>query len=210
MKLYDISTPIRPGMQLYAGDPPTLMAPWTSLSTGDPASVSRISIGTHTGTHVDAPAHFLLGGATVDRIDLGACIGPVDVVDLLALSAARVDTDILRERMPDGAERLLLKTHDGSLWDAPAMQNDFAALTDGAAAWLVGRGVRLVGIDYLSVAPVSDPAPVHRTLLAAGVVILEGLDLRAVAAGRYTLVCLPLRLHDADGAPARAVLLRDE
>lgn len=210
MKIYDISVPIGPKLHTYDGDPPTLIEPWTRLSVGDPADVSRLSLGTHTGTHVDAPAHFLAGGRTVDQLDLGACIGPAEVLDLTALGPALITSAALEKLAPPPAERLLLKTQNSRLWTECEVRTNFAALSDDAAEWMVAHGIRLVGIDYLSIAPFSDPAPVHERLLAADIVILEGLDLSSVSAGSYTLICLPLRLIGADGAPARAILLSEE
>ena len=210
MAIHEISVPVRPELHGYAGDPPTLIEPWTRLAAGDMASISRVSLGTHTGTHVDAPAHFLPDGRTVDQLDLGGCIGPAEVLDLTRFGLAPIDASVLERLAPPNVERLLLKTENSRLWRATEAQTTFAALTEEAAAWLVARGLRLIGIDYLSIAPFSDPAPVHRILLSAGIVILEGLDLSAVSEGSYTLLCLPVRLAGGDGAPARAVLLSED
>lgn len=207
MTLYDISVPLSASLASYEGDPPVQIDPWTRMTSGAPADVSRLSLSSHSGTHVDAPAHFLPEGRGVDQIDLHACIGPAEVIDLTPLAGALIDAAALASRTPAGTERLLLKTRNSRLWQSQQMNKNFIALAPDAAAWLAAAGARLAGIDYLSIAPFDDPAPVHRILLAAGIVILEGLDLSEVPAGRYQLICLPLRLPSLDGAPARAVLI---
>jgi arylformamidase len=163
----------------------------------------------HTGTHVDAPRHFIDGGAGADAIALDALMGSAYVVDA---TGVRTDIDVRALEalaLPRGSKRLLFKTSNSELWSRPGFNGDFIGLTADAASYLVQRGVRLIGADYLSVAPKSDPAPTHRVLLEAGVVVLEGLDLRQVEPGGYRLVCLPLLLVGSDGAPARAILVRD-
>lgn len=193
--IVDISRPIGPDTSVWPGDPPVIVEPVTRVRDGHPADVSRLVLGTHTGTHVDPPAHFLPGTPTVDALALEVLIGPAVVA---AFSPGPIDGTALESTaLPDGSARLLLKT--GA---------DAGALTTDGARWLVERGVRLVGADTLSIEPETDDYPVHRTLLGAGVVIVEGLDLAAVEPGSYQLVCLPLRIVDGDGAPARAVLMR--
>lgn len=182
-------------MAVWPGDPPVLVEPLSRVEAGDVAAVSRLALGTHTGTHVDPPAHFLAGGATVDQLPLDVLVGPAVVADLTGggpIDAARLEA----LGLADGTVRLLLKTSATE-----------GLLTPDGAAWLVERGVRLVGADTLSIEPATDNYPVHRCLLGAGVIIVEGLDLTAAAPGRYQLVCLPLRIAGGDGAPARAVLL---
>jgi arylformamidase len=202
MKVFiDISLSISADLPVWPGDPPVLLEPVTRVEEGDVADVSRLVLGTHTGTHVDPPAHFLAGGATVDELPLDVLVGPAVVADVpggRAIDAARLE----RLALPAGTTRLLLKTSDG-----PRAVADTGALTPDGAAWLVERGVRLVGADTLSIEPATDEYPVHRLLLGVGVIIVEGLDLSAAPAGRYQLVCLPLRIAGGDGAPARAVLL---
>jgi len=195
--IIDISMPIGPDTPVWPGDPPVVMEPVARVAAGDPADVSRLTLGTHTGTHVDPPAHFLAGGATVDALPLDVLVGPAVVADLTA--AGPIDAARLAAQVPgDGTSRVLLKTGAAD-----------GALTPEGAAWLVERGVRLVGADTLSIEPETRDYPVHRILLGAGVVIVEGLDLSAAAAGRYQLLCLPLRISGGDGAPARAVLIPD-
>lgn len=209
MQIIDISVPIRPGMVVYEGDPDISLTLAASIAEGAQANVSRLDLGVHTGTHIDAPHHFIDGAGTVDQTPLEALIGPAHVVDATGLTGDVEAADLNELKLPEGVERLLFKTRNSALWEQPTFSMHFIGLTEAAARALVGRGVRLVGVDYLSVAPKGDPGPTHVALLEAGVVIVEGLDLREVEPGEYTLVCLPLRLVGADGAPARAVLLRD-
>jgi arylformamidase len=179
------------------------------LDRGDPATVSQLSMGAHTGTHVDAPCHFVRGGSGVDALDLQALVGPCLVVhtgDAGALSAGVLEA----LSIPSGTERLLFRTRnsDRDTHDGQAFDENYTALTKDAARWLAARGVRLVGIDALSIAPFEDTGPTHQILLEAGVIVLEGLDLGEVEAGHYQLVCLPLKIVGGDGSPARAVLIR--
>lgn len=203
----DVTLPIHPGMVVYEGDPPVRITPAAALARGDPANVSRLDLGSHTGTHVDAPRHFIAGGATVDQLPLAALLGPARVVEC---AHGPIGPEIVAEalgapRRPDPA-RLLFKTGNSGLWGRGHFVRDYQSLTLEAAHALVEAGVVLVGVDYLSVERFGREHPVHRCLLAAGVVILEGLDLGAVTAGWYELCCLPLRIREGDGAPARALL----
>jgi arylformamidase len=206
MSWIDVSVPVASGMVVYEGDPQVRIERVSAIADGDLADVSRVELGSHTGTHVDAPAHFLRGAPGADALPLDALIGPAVVVE-----AAGVEGDIDAAALgvldlPADTERVLFRTRNARLWERGAFSPDYVGVAEDAARELVARGVRLVGIDYLSIAPSGDPAPTHLTLLGAGVVVLEGLDLRAAEPGRYTLVCLPLRLAGADGAPARALL----
>ena len=171
-------------------------------------TVSRLEIGAHFGTHVDAPAHFVRGGAGVDRLALELLVGPAQVVHVP--DAAVLTAEVLDGlSIPPGTERLLFRTRNSERW-AGGMEEfheDYVGFTDAGARWLVARGVRLVGIDYLSISSYDDLMPPHLTLLGAGVIVVEGLDLRGIAPGAYQLVCLPLKLVDGDGAPARAILI---
>lgn len=198
MEIFDVSVPLREGMVTYPGDPVVKLERAASIANGDPVNLTRIDFGLHTGTHVDAPVHFIAGAAGVDSLPLQTLIGPCEVVELPDLSRDAV------ARTPERTERVLFKTPNSELWASDEFAEDFARLDGDAAAVLVERGVRLVGVDYLSV---GDEAA-HHALLEAGVVPVEGLDLRGVEPGPYDLVCLPLRIVGADGAPARAVLIR--
>jgi arylformamidase len=176
-----------------------------AIEEGDTVNVSELDMGAHTGTHVDAPDHFLADGAGAETLSLDALIGPAEVVDA-AVAAVALDLVTLRdlELPPRGTKRILFKTRNSQLWSRDDFTHDFVRLDGEAAAYLVERGVRLLGIDYLSIGD----AEAHRTLLSAGVVCVEGLDLRGIEPGSYELVCLPLKLVGSDGAPARAVLIR--
>ena len=197
-------------MPLFPGDPPVSIERVSALATGGACNLSRIGMGVHSGTHIDAPMHFIEGGGGIEAFPLDAFCGPAFVADATMLTAHIGAPSLAALAMPPGCERVLFKTTNSSLWDLPSFNEHFLALLPDAAEVLIARGVRLVGIDYLSIAPFSDPAPTHVTLLHAGVVILEGLDLRAVEPGSYELLCLPLRLEGIDGVPARALLRRDQ
>jgi arylformamidase len=208
MRIYDISLPISESLVVWPGDPPIRITQPHHLDRGDEATVTRLDIGAHTGTHVDAPAHFVPGGSGVDDLDLNVLVGPALVVDAReadTLSAAVLET----LPIPRGTERVLFRTRNSDLWARGRREfhKDFVAITKGGARWLIERGVRLVGVDYLSVAPFDAIIPTHRALLRAGVVAIEGLDLSGIGPGAYQLVCLPLKIVGGDGAPARAILI---
>ena len=207
MNVYDISVPLRPNMPTYEGEPGPALEFRKLLSKGDSSTVSVLSLGSHTGTHVDAPAHFIDGADSIERLPLDALVGPVYVADFggdTHITAA----DLESLAIPGDCQRLLFKTRNGPFWDDPEFHSDFIALAPDAATKLVERGIRLVGIDYLSIERFhARPHEVHTTLLAGGVVILEGLDLRRVTPGSYFLVCAPLNVVGAEAAPARAFLI---
>jgi arylformamidase len=208
VEILDISVPIHPAMHVWPGDPPVAIERVSSMADGAHDNVSRVDFGVHAGTHVDAPVHFIADGVGVDRVPLDALIGPALVVDATHLDR-HLDAAVLDALgIPPGTDRVLFKTTNSELWPSAGFETDFVGVTEDGARWLVERGVRLVGIDYLSIAPYGDSVPTHRVLLGAGVTILEGTDLRGVEPGAYDLLCAPLRIVDADGAPARAFLVR--
>ncbi|MHB1293482.1 MAG: cyclase family protein [Anaerolineae bacterium] len=212
MVVYDVSLPIQPGMAVWPGDPEVALAKTSDLEAGDGSTISRLVLGTHTGTHVDAPAHLLQGGAGVEALPLPALIGPAIVAACSARTAVTV-ADLEALHLPPTCARLLLKTRNSveGLLHGTAIPTDYCALAPEAGAWLAARDLALVGVDAPSVdAADLGAGPVHAALLRAGIVVVEGLDLQAVPPGRYTLCCLPLRLVGADGAPARAILLDGE
>ena len=201
-KLHDISVPINAGMHVYDGNPGFRLELVDSIAAGAHANVSRLELGVHTGTHVDAPVHFIDGGAGTESLDLETLIGPASVLDATAVSGD-LDAETLGElAFPDDLTRILFKTSNSQLWNRDSFSRDFVRLTGSGARFLIQGGVRLVGIDYLSIGD----AEAHQELLGAGVTALEGLDLRDVDPGNYELICLPLRLEGSDGAPARVIL----
>jgi arylformamidase len=200
--IYDISVPITAAMHVYRGNPGVSLERQESIAEGAQANVSRLTLGVHSGTHVDGPVHFIDGAAGTESLPLEAMLGPAQVVDATAVETD-LDADVLRSLPIASVERVLLKTKNSKLWELPEFTDDFVRLTGSGARYLIDNGVRLVGIDYLSIGD----ADAHRELLGAGVVALEGLDLRAVEPGPYELVCLPIRLEGSDGAPSRVVLL---
>lgn len=206
MRVIDISVPLREGMPTYPGDPPFEKTPAKSRDAGDAAEVSRLTLGSHAGTHVDVPFHFVAGGADVPAVGTAPFVGPCRVVE--ATGVPRVDAADVEKLAPAAGERILFKTDNSALWARDEFAADYVYLTAGAAGVLAERRVALVGWDYLSVEEFDAvDAPAHKTLLAANVMILEGLNLADVRAGEYFLAALPLALAEGDGAPARAVLL---
>jgi arylformamidase len=178
-----------------------------SLEAGDKANVSRLDCDVHMGTHVDAPWHFLKDGFTVDAMSLDVLIGPA-VVGYLPDASVLTPSELADLNLPSSTKRLLLRTRNSELWAAGVTEfrKDYVALSAAAARWVVDRGIRLVGIDYLSVQCYEDNPLTHKILMKAGVIIVEGLNLIDVQPGLYELICLPIRLVGADGAPVRAVL----
>jgi arylformamidase len=213
MRIYDITLPVHPDLPTWPGDPPIVVERFVKKEDGAPNNVTRIAMCAHTGTHVDAQRHFLGGDVeTVDQISLKTLTGRVYVLDLPdeKLITAKV---LEKAEIPPRTRRLIFKTRNSALWGESAgfpahtFKEDFVAISPDGAEFLVERGVKLVGVDYLSVATYDDPVPTHEILLKAGIVIIEGLNLSEVSQGRYSLYCLPLKLAGADGAPARAILI---
>jgi arylformamidase len=199
-----ISTPLRDRMAHWPGDPEPRIVTVADVGGGDDCTLTTLAMSAHTGTHVDAPAHYLAGGATLDGMPLAALIGPALVVD--AGEAPVVELAVLPRRRIRRGDRVLFRTRNSTSGEAfDHLASEYAWLAGDAARWLAARGVAAVGVDGLSVDPPAS-AEAHLALLGAGVWIIEGLRLGGVPAGRYHLVCLPLRLAGAEGAPARAVL----
>jgi arylformamidase len=201
--IYDITVPVWPG------DPPVEISDWRTFSKGDGVNVSMLNFGAHTGTHVDAPAHFIDGAAVVENMSLEALIGVVQVVEVPSVYR-EIDEEFVRTACDPRIARVLFKTRNSTFWsEGVEFRRDFSYLGLEAAKRLVEQGIKLVGIDYLSIEQFgSEKHETHVALLSHGVVILEGLNLTDVPAGKYELICLPLRLRSntGDGAPARAVL----
>ena len=210
MRIFDVTVPISAATPVYPGDPGVEIVQWAAIADGDAANVTLLHFGAHTATHVDAPAHFIEGAGRVDSLPLDALIGPALVVsipdDVDVIEASHLSAHDLAN-----VARVLFKTRNSDFWSDTScgFRKDFTHLAPSAARLLVASGVRLVGIDYLSVEKFEPERHItHEILLSHGVVILEGLDLREVAAGSYELICLPLKIAGGtgDGAPARAVL----
>ena len=202
----DVSIPLRTGMVHWPGDPPVRIIHAKDMERGDSCTVSIFEMGAHVGTHMDAPAHFVRGGSGIDNMPLDAAIGPARVIPIRDHESIKPD-DLVRHRIRRG-ERVLFKTHNSArCWDTDSFVEDFVYISAAAARYLTDRQVRLVGVDYLSVGGFhTDEVDTHQALLKAGISIIEGLNLRRVRPGQVQLVCLPLKIAGADGAPARALV----
>ena len=207
-RFIDVSVVLGPGMPVYPGNPPFEMTPVKRVAAGDSSNNSRLTMGSHTGTHVDAPRHFFDDKPGVESLPLELLLGRARVIDLPyrgGITEAHLGAAGLREDL-----RVLLRTPNSALWNSSeGFHQDYTYLTEGAAMLLVDQGVKVIGVDYLSVEQFKKPgAPAHRVLLGNGVIIIEGLNLSEVDAGQYEMYCLPLRIAGGDGAPARVVLKR--
>ena len=208
--IYDVSVPISNELPTWPGDPSVQLTVWRSLSSGDEANVSMLNFGAHTGTHVDAPAHFIDGATTVEALPLDVLIGEAQVIEVPD-DLHGINEEFVLANCALGTTRVLFKTRNSAFWSESELvfHTDFTYLDLNAAQRLVEQGIKLVGIDYLSIEKYDSPNhETHLALLSYGVVILEGLNLTDVPAGNYELICLPLRLRTdkGDGAPARVVL----
>lgn len=203
----DVSVPVNDRLPVWPSSPGFTVSRIRSIKEGDKVNVSQITCDVHTGTHVDAPKHFIDNGGGVETLDLDDLIGRAWVVEID--ERIRITAKLLENaQIPEETERLLVKTSNSKLWEkSPGIFDpDFAALTVDGAQWMTYRGIRLVGIDYLSIQLYGGDPETHRILLREGIVIVEGLDLGQVTPGAYEMICLPLKLEGADGAPARVVL----
>jgi len=205
MKIYDVTQPVSPAMPVWPGDPPVSLKRVKRIEDGAKDNLSHLASSVHIGTHVDAPLHFIAGGGDILSLSLDVLTGPATVIALPDADAITAG-DLARLNLPRQVKRLLFKTRNGTL-PTTEFSKDFVALTLDAAQWIVERGVRLVGVDYLSVEHFGGDGSVHRALLSAGVVVVEGLDLRDVPPGDYALYCLPMKLAGSEGAPARVILV---
>ncbi|MFN2127755.1 MAG: cyclase family protein [Anaerolineales bacterium] len=210
MKIYDISLTISPDLPTWPGDPPIKISRVEKIEEGADANVTQLNMSAHVGTHVDAPYHFLGGDSpTVEKLPLEILHGRAYVlcldeeIDLITASVLE------KSEIPARIRRLLIKTRNSKSWahDEKIFNKDFVAISEDGAKFIISRGIKLVGVDHLSVAPFTNTIPTHKELLSAGVVIVEGLNLHNVPQGRYSLFCLPLKIKGSDGAPARAILL---
>jgi arylformamidase len=204
----DVSVPLRSGMVHWPDNPPVRIERMLDMGRGDAANVSQMSFGSHTGTHMDAPVHFVRGGEGIDRMPLDAAMGRARVIEIQDFTSINPD-----ELVPHGigsGERIIFKTRNSSLnWWTHEFIEDFVYISREAARYLAEREVRTVGVDYLSVGGFhKDSVETHQALLGAGIWVIEGLDLSRVEPGEHELICLPLKVEDGDGAPARVLLRR--
>jgi arylformamidase len=210
MEIYDVSVPLSSATPTFPGDPGIEIKQWKDLANGDAANVSLIRFGLHSGTHVDAPAHFIEGAARVEDLPLESLIGEAEVVEA-AEHIRVIDENFIAANCIRGSQRILFKTRNSSFWNSPeeGFRLDYTYIDSTAAARLVASGIKLVGIDYLSIeGPGTEKYETHHILLSNNIVILEGVDLRRVPPGSYELICLPLKIAEGkgDGAPARTIL----
>lgn len=205
MKIYDISMPLCPEMPCWPAKTPITLKATRSLSQGDYCTSNILNMDIHLGTHLDAPAHFVRDGMTVDRVPLSTLVGPCQVVEFSGPPGSEIPAEVMAGSRP---ERILFKTSNSNLLSRRHFDQQFVTLSEGLAHSLVGCGTRLVGIDYFSADRFGSPnQPIHQILLGADVLILESLDLREVEPGAYELIALPLRIVGAEGSPVRAVLV---
>lgn len=208
MQIFDISVAISAQTPVWPGRPSVEVVTDVVQRSGHAHRNTCLHMDVHAGTHIDSPAHYLSDGAGALETSLARCIGPAQVVAFPGVRCIG-ERELLAARLEPGVERVLFKTDNGAFWpEASAFRPDYVGLDSSAAEFCAARGLSLVGTDYLSIQAPGAPDDVHRVLLRCGIVVLEGLDLRAVEPGRYELVCLPLKLAAADGAPVRAILRR--
>lgn len=203
-KIYDISVSLRESMPLWPGDPGYNWTQTKSIEKGEAANLSKMSLGSHTGTHLDAPVHFVKGAKTIDQMPVEALIGKVTVFEVDCMH--RITRGDLEKLDIGGVSRALFKTRNSSLWSRDDFTADFVSFDVSAAEYLAGKGVQLVGIDYLSIGPFEDGVEVHQAFLKNDIMLLESVNLSGVAPGDYELICLPLKVLGSEGAPARAIL----
>ena len=208
MRIYDVTLTISPTLPVWPGDPRVGVELEQNMENGDVCNLTTLALSAHTGTHVDAPRHFIQDGETIENIPLKTLTGRAYVLDLP--NVTRITADILKaSAIPPRTRRVLFKTSNSQQWAAQSTEflEDYVALAPDAAEYLVQRGVKLIGVDYLSVAPFDDLVQTHQILLGAGIIVVEGLNLAEVSQGRYSFYCLPLKIAHSDGAPARAMLI---
>lgn len=207
MKLIDVSVPLDERLPNYPGNTPFSIEPIKRLARGDSSNVSTLHMSAHAGTHVDAPRHFFDNGGGTETLSLDMLMGRARVIDVLSRRGVSAE-DLAPHNLTEDI-RVLIKTPNSGLWGSPEFHKDYSGVTESGAKYLVDHGVKLVGVDYLSVEAYKTPgAPAHHILLGAGTIVIEGLNLLDVEPGIYDMICLPLRIVGSDGAPARVVLRR--
>ncbi len=207
MRLIDVSVPLDAELPTYPHNTPFSLEPIKRIARGDSSNVSTLHMSAHTGTHVDAPRHFFDAGAGTESLALELLMGRARVIEIDSRAGIAAE-DLAPIDLSDDI-RVLIKTHNSRLWGSPEFHQDYVGVTDSGAKHLVEHGIKVVGVDYLSVEKFHTPgAPAHHVLLGAGTIVIEGLNLRDVEPGVYEMFCLPLRIVGSDGAPARVVLRR--
>ena len=205
MKLIDVSVPLDATLPTYPHNTPFSLEPIKRLASGDSSNVSALHMSAHCGTHVDAPRHFFDSGPGAEALPLDLLMGRVRVIQVNSRTGIAAE-DLADQDFSEDV-RILIKTRNSLLWGTPEFRPDYIGVTESGARHLVAHGIKLVGVDYLSVEQFKTPgAPAHHVLLGAGTIVIEGLNLRDVEPGIYDLCCLPLRIVGSDGAPARVVL----
>ena len=205
MKLIDVSVPLDATLPTYPHNTPFSLEPIKRLASGDSSNVSKLHMSAHCGTHVDAPRHFFDSGPGTEALPLDLLMGRVRVIQVTSRTGIAAE-DLANQDFSEDV-RILIKTRNSLLWGTPEFRPDYIGVTESGARHLVAHGIKLVGVDYLSVEQFKTPgAPAHHVLLGAGTIVIEGLNLRDVEPGIYDLCCLPLRIVGSDGAPARVVL----
>jgi arylformamidase len=204
MKLIDVTVPLDAALPVYPGNTPFLLEAIKRIAQGGSSNVSSLHMSAHTGTHVDAPRHFFDSGEGVESLPLELLIGRARVIEVTSVKG--VGPDALKGIDAEDI-RVLIKTRNSRLWGSSEFHEDYVGVTAEGATYLVNHGVKVLGVDYLSVEEFRKPgAPAHHILLGGGTIVIEGLNLRDVEPGTYEMYCLPLRVVGADGAPARVVL----
>lgn len=206
----DISLPLSPDLPVWPGSLPIAFDKVYDMDKGDPHTDTDLHLSAHSGTHIDAPGHFIKGGNSLSDIALERLVGPSLVVALPDSVDVIGAGDLKRLNIPEGTARLLIKTRNSALWATGVTEfhEDFVALGSDAAQWIVNHGIDLVAIDYLSIQPFHHGPETHHIILGAGIVAVEGVDLSLVEPGHYDLICLPLKLIGTEGGPVRALLKR--
>jgi len=207
MKLIDVTVPLDASLPNYPGNQPFVLDAVKRIANGDSSNVSAIRMSAHAGTHVDAPRHYFDDGAGVEALALEMLLGRTRVIEVTSRTGIGADELAVHNLSED--VRVLIKTHNSKLWGSPEFHPDYVGVTASGAEYLIAHGIKVVGVDYLSVETFKQPgAPAHHVLLGGGTIVIEGLNLAGVEPGVYDMLCLPLRIVGYDGAPARVVLRR--
>lgn len=211
MKIFDISVPVHNAMAVWPGDPAVNNFLVNSIKNGDEANVTSVQMSAHTGTHIDAPCHFIDGGRTIDQLDLSLLVGDVEVIEIDKENNIISEDTLSGLGIKQWPQRVIFKTNNSyrELMKNNEFYKDFVALSVDGSKYLIKQGVQLIGIDYLSIAPFENGDETHIELLKHEVVVIEGLNLVNIKPGSYQLIALPINLKGADGAPARVLLIEE-